>query len=237
MNRGSSQSHDKFRIGLKTAIAGTMILIMFFGFATHLDFAAAQTTGNSGTGPSNCKATEQSAYQSSVSSAKTIRNSAIQQAKQTDQTAEQQYRSTYQQAVQTTESAYKTGQQANLTAAKNTIATAQTTLKTALQTDKGNPTKIAADRSLYANTVGQAYSQYYINLYQAASERAHVIWSAAATRDANIEGVRETMWNSIGQAWGTYYTSLYGFQATYYNALAACQAPTSSSSTTSSSGQ
>jgi hypothetical protein len=231
MNYGSSQLKSKSRVELKTAVGVTMFVLLC-SFVTHLDYASAQTSNNTATsGQSNsCTSAAKQTYQTALQSAKTTRDSAIQQAKQTDQTAEQQAKTTYQQAAQAAETLYKNGQQANLTATKNTVATAQATLKTALQADKGNPSKIAADRTQYATSVGAAYSQYSTSLYQAASERAHAIWSAAAARDSSIESIRETMWSSTGQAWAAYYQTMYGDQATYYNALAACNTKTGSTS-------
>ncbi|WP_101477923.1 hypothetical protein [Candidatus Nitrosotalea bavarica] len=230
-----SDKQSRSGIGIKTAIAGSMIFILLFGFTAHLDFAAAQISNNTASPNSttnSCAVTAKQTYQSALQSAKTARDSAIQQIKQTDQTSEKQFRADYQQAAQAAQSLYKTQQQANLTAAKSNLTAAQQTLKTALTTDKGDPTKIAADRVQHANTVDATYAHYYLTIYQEASERAHTIWSAAATRDANIEGVRETMWTNIGQAYAAYYGTINGLEVTYDDALAACKSQTTSTAGT-----
>ncbi|MDC8453470.1 MAG: hypothetical protein LV477_11265, partial [Candidatus Nitrosotalea sp.] len=150
MKQGSSQLKGKSRVGFKTAVGVTMFVLLC-SFVTHLDSASAQQASNntatSGSQSNSCTSAAKQTYQTALQSAKTTRDSAIQQAKQTDQTAEQQAKTTYQQAAQAAETAYKNGQQANLTATKSVVASAQATLKTALQTDKGNPSKIAADRT------------------------------------------------------------------------------------------
>ncbi|MGB9125666.1 MAG: hypothetical protein WCC55_09005 [Nitrosotalea sp.] len=228
MNR-TSDKQSKSATGFKTTIAGSIIFILLFGFTAHLDFAAAQTsnsTASPNSATNSCTSAAKQTYQSALQSAKQSRDSTIQQIKQTEQTAEQQFRTDYQTAAQAAESLYKTQQQANLTDAKNNLTSAAQTLKTALATDKGDPTKIAADRVQHANTVDTTYAHYYLTIYQEATERAHTIWSAAATRDANIEGVRETMWTNIGQAYASYYGTINGIEATYDDALAACKSTT-----------
>ncbi|MFZ0184418.1 MAG: hypothetical protein WBV92_07980 [Nitrosotalea sp.] len=223
-----SDKQSKSGIGFKTTIAGSIIFILLFGFTAHLDFAAAQTSNSTSpnSATNSCMSDAKQTYDSAVQSAKQARDSAIQQIKQTEQTSEQQYRTDYQQAAQAAQSLYKTQQQANLTSAKSNLTTAAQTLKTAVAADKGDPAKIAADRIQHANTVDATYSHYYVTIYQEATERAHSIWGAAATRDANIEAVRETMWTSIGQAWAAYYGTINGEEVTYYDALAACKSST-----------
>lgn len=224
-----SDRQSRSRIGVKTTIAGSIIFILLFGFTAHLDFAAAQTsngTASPNSASNSCVAAAKQTYQSAMQSAKQTRDSAIQQIKQTEQTAEQQYKTDYQQAAQAAQALYKTQQQANLTAAKSNLTAAAQTLKTALAADKGDPTKLAADRVQHANTVDATYAHYYLTIYQEATERAHTIWSAAATRDANIEGVRETMWTNIGQAYAAYYGTINGLEATYDDAVAACKTTT-----------